>query len=38
VEDIDAGRAGLIARGVEVTEVFHFAAGPFNDAVYGAKR
>lgn len=32
VEDIDAARADLIARGVDVSEIFHFAAGPFNIA------
>jgi catechol 2,3-dioxygenase-like lactoylglutathione lyase family enzyme len=30
VKDIDAARADLIARGIAVSEVFHFAAGPFN--------
>jgi catechol 2,3-dioxygenase-like lactoylglutathione lyase family enzyme len=33
VDDIDAGRDELIARGVKVSEVFHFAGGPFNNAV-----
>lgn len=33
VDDIDAARKDLIARGVDVSEVFHFAAGPFNDTV-----
>jgi len=33
VADIDAARNDLIARGVNVSEVFHFAGGPFNDAV-----
>jgi catechol 2,3-dioxygenase-like lactoylglutathione lyase family enzyme len=33
VTDIEAARAELIARGAEVSEVFHFAGGPFNDAV-----
>ena len=28
VDDIDAARNELVARGVEVSEVFHFAAGP----------
>jgi len=32
VEKIDAARDGLIARGVEVSEVFHYAGGPFNNA------
>jgi catechol 2,3-dioxygenase-like lactoylglutathione lyase family enzyme len=33
VSNIDAARDELIARGVDVSEVFHFAAGPFNDTV-----
>ena len=33
VKDIDAARDDLIARGVDVSEVFHYAAGPFNDTV-----
>lgn len=33
VEDIDAARADLLARGVDVSEVFHYAAGPFNETV-----
>jgi catechol 2,3-dioxygenase-like lactoylglutathione lyase family enzyme len=33
VDDIDAARADLIARGVAVSEVFHYAGGPFNSAV-----
>ena len=33
VDDIDAARNALIARGVEVSEVFHFAGGPFNNTV-----
>jgi hypothetical protein len=33
VGDIDAARADLIARGVDVSELFHYAAGPFNNAV-----
>ena len=33
VDDIDAARADLAARGVEVSEVFHFAGGPFNNTV-----
>ena len=31
VDDIDAAREDLISRGVEVSEVFHYAGGPFND-------
>jgi hypothetical protein len=30
-DDINAARADLIARGVEVSEVFHYAGGPFNN-------
>jgi catechol 2,3-dioxygenase-like lactoylglutathione lyase family enzyme len=33
VDNIDAARADLVARGVDVSEVFHYAAGPFNDSV-----
>jgi hypothetical protein len=33
VDDLDAARADLIARGVAVSEVFHYAGGPFNTAV-----
>src|SRR5262245_53864469 len=32
VDDIDAARADLIARGVAVSEVFHYAGGVFNNA------
>jgi catechol 2,3-dioxygenase-like lactoylglutathione lyase family enzyme len=31
VDNIDTARADLVARGVDVSEVFHYAAGPFND-------
>jgi catechol 2,3-dioxygenase-like lactoylglutathione lyase family enzyme len=31
VDDVDAARNELIARGVEVSEVFHYAGGPFNN-------
>jgi catechol 2,3-dioxygenase-like lactoylglutathione lyase family enzyme len=31
VNDIDAARADLIAHGVAVSDVFHYARGPFND-------
>jgi len=31
VADINAARKDLVARGVKVSEVFHFAGGPFND-------
>jgi catechol 2,3-dioxygenase-like lactoylglutathione lyase family enzyme len=33
VDDIDAARDDLIAHGVDVSEVFHYAGGPFNNAV-----
>jgi catechol 2,3-dioxygenase-like lactoylglutathione lyase family enzyme len=33
VDDVDAACKDLIARGVEVGEVFHYAGGPFNKAV-----
>ena len=33
VDDVDAARADLVARGVEVSEVFHYAGGPFNNSV-----
>jgi catechol 2,3-dioxygenase-like lactoylglutathione lyase family enzyme len=33
VDDVDAARDDLIARGVKVSEVFHYASGPFNNAV-----
>ena len=33
VSDLDAARNDLIARGIQVSEVFHYAAGPFNNTV-----
>ncbi len=33
VDDVDAARDDLVARGVEVSEVFHYAGGPFNNTV-----
>jgi catechol 2,3-dioxygenase-like lactoylglutathione lyase family enzyme len=33
VDDVDAAREDLIAHGVNVSEVFHYAGGPFNKAV-----
>jgi catechol 2,3-dioxygenase-like lactoylglutathione lyase family enzyme len=33
VDDIDAAREDLVARSVDVSEVFHYAGGPFNNAV-----
>ncbi len=37
VNDIDIARADLIARGVDVSDVFHYAAGPFNNAAKNAR-
>jgi catechol 2,3-dioxygenase-like lactoylglutathione lyase family enzyme len=37
VDDIDAARDDLIARGVKVSDVFHYAAGPFNDTVENSR-
>jgi catechol 2,3-dioxygenase-like lactoylglutathione lyase family enzyme len=33
VDDIDAARNDMIARGVNVSEVFHYAGGPFNNTI-----
>jgi catechol 2,3-dioxygenase-like lactoylglutathione lyase family enzyme len=33
VDDVDAAREELIARGVNVSEVFHYAGGPFNNTI-----
>lgn len=33
VDDLDVVREDLIARGVNVSEIFHYAGGPFNNAV-----
>jgi catechol 2,3-dioxygenase-like lactoylglutathione lyase family enzyme len=33
VDNVDAARADLMARGVNVSEVFHYAGGPFNNTV-----
>ena len=33
MDDVNAARADLIARGVDVSEVFHYASGPFNNSV-----
>ena len=33
VDDLDAARDDLIARGVNVSEVFHYGGGPFNNAM-----
>jgi catechol 2,3-dioxygenase-like lactoylglutathione lyase family enzyme len=33
LDDVDATREDLISRGVNVSEVFHYAGGPFNNTV-----
>jgi catechol 2,3-dioxygenase-like lactoylglutathione lyase family enzyme len=33
VDDIKVAREDLIARGVDVSEVFHYAGGPFNNTM-----
>ncbi len=33
VDNLDAAREDLIARGVNVSEIFHYTGGPFNNAV-----
>jgi catechol 2,3-dioxygenase-like lactoylglutathione lyase family enzyme len=33
VQNVDAAREELIGRGVDVSEVFHYAGGPFNNTV-----
>ena len=33
VDNVDSARDDLIARGVNVSEVFHYAGGPFNNSV-----
>src|SRR4030095_16468220 len=33
VDNVDAARKDLIARGVNVGEVFHYAGGPFNNTI-----
>ncbi|MBD3886101.1 VOC family protein [Phormidium tenue FACHB-886] len=33
VDDLDAARQDLLDRGVSVSEIFHYAGGPFNNAV-----
>ena len=33
VDDVDAARDDLIGRGVSVSEVFHYAGGPFNNSM-----
>jgi catechol 2,3-dioxygenase-like lactoylglutathione lyase family enzyme len=37
VDDIDTAREDLIARDVNVSEVFHYAGGPFNNAIENAR-
>src|SRR6476661_4131834 len=33
VDNVDAAREDLIARGVNVSEVFHYVGGPFNNTI-----
>jgi catechol 2,3-dioxygenase-like lactoylglutathione lyase family enzyme len=33
VDNVDAARQDLIARGVNISEVFHYAGGPFNNTI-----
>jgi catechol 2,3-dioxygenase-like lactoylglutathione lyase family enzyme len=33
VDNVDTAREDLIARGVNVSEVFHYAGGPFNNTI-----
>jgi catechol 2,3-dioxygenase-like lactoylglutathione lyase family enzyme len=33
VDNVDAAREDLIARGANVSEVFHYAGGPFNNTI-----
>jgi catechol 2,3-dioxygenase-like lactoylglutathione lyase family enzyme len=37
VDNVDAARENLIGRGVNVSEVFHYAGGPFNNAVENSR-
>lgn len=37
VDDIDAARDNLTARGVAVSEIFHYAGGPFNQSSDNAR-
>jgi catechol 2,3-dioxygenase-like lactoylglutathione lyase family enzyme len=37
VDNVDAARKDLIARGVNVGEVFHYAGGPFNNTIENSR-
>src|SRR5437764_4021012 len=37
VTDIKGARDDLLSRGIKVSEIFHFAGGPFNDAIKNAR-
>jgi catechol 2,3-dioxygenase-like lactoylglutathione lyase family enzyme len=37
VDNVDATREELIARGVNVSDVFHYAAGPFNNTIENSR-
>jgi catechol 2,3-dioxygenase-like lactoylglutathione lyase family enzyme len=33
IDDLNAAREDLIARGANISEIFHYAGGPFNNAI-----
>ena len=37
VDNVDTARADLITRGVNVSEVFHYAGGPFNNVIKNSR-
>ena len=37
VSDLVAARNSLVERGIDVSEIFHYAAGPFNETVKNAR-
>ncbi|HIK17399.1 MAG TPA: VOC family protein [Leptolyngbyaceae cyanobacterium M33_DOE_097] len=37
VDDLDAARADLIARGINVSEIFHYPGGPFNNTLENSR-
>jgi catechol 2,3-dioxygenase-like lactoylglutathione lyase family enzyme len=37
VDNVDAAREDLIGRGVNVSEVFHYAGGPFNNTIENSR-
>jgi hypothetical protein len=38
VQNVDAAREELIGRGVDVSEVFHYAGSPFNNSTENSRR